>query len=85
MHHLPNFSYRSLEFLCRKGAALASTADTRREMERLALEYKLLADWLDRQPADTARGSKPTATALRPEISLSHCDPSVLLNERLFC
>jgi hypothetical protein len=49
MHHLADSSYRSLELLCREQAALASTADIRRELERMAIEYKRLADWQDRQ------------------------------------
>lgn len=52
MRHLPNVSYRSLELLCRQQAALASTSDTRHELERMALEYKRMADWQDRQRAD---------------------------------
>jgi hypothetical protein len=43
MDHPPNFSYRSLELLCRKQAALSSTPDTRKKLERMALEY---SGWL---------------------------------------
>jgi len=49
MHRPANLSYRSLELLCRQQAVLAATASTRDELERMALEYKELADWLDRQ------------------------------------
>jgi hypothetical protein len=37
-HDLPNFSYRSLEAVCRAQAAMTSCPDTRRELERMALE-----------------------------------------------
>jgi len=52
MHHLANESYRSLELLCRKQAAISSSPSTRKELERMALEYKRLADWLDHQSPD---------------------------------
>jgi hypothetical protein len=45
---LANFSYRSLELLCRQQAKLAATPDARNELERMALEYKTLADWQER-------------------------------------
>ena len=44
-----NFSYRSLELLCRQQAKLTSTPETRNELERMALEYKQLADWQEHQ------------------------------------
>jgi len=44
-----NFSYRSLEVLCREQAQLSVTPDTRSELERMAREYKLLADWHEHQ------------------------------------
>jgi hypothetical protein len=46
---LPNESYRSLELLCRHQAKLSSSPEARKELERMALEYKRLADWLERQ------------------------------------
>jgi hypothetical protein len=52
MRHLSNDSYRSLELLCRQQAAIAATPETRTELERMALEYKRLADWLERQPSE---------------------------------
>jgi len=56
MHRdLPNRSYRSLEALCRAQAAIASCPEARRELERMALEYKASADRLDRQ---TSQGSE---------------------------
>ena len=49
MHHPESKSYRSLELLCRTEAAISSTPATKMELERMAQEYKRLADWLDRQ------------------------------------
>ncbi len=49
MDQPPKFSYRSLELLCRKQAAICATLDTRIELERMALEYKRLADRMERQ------------------------------------
>jgi hypothetical protein len=49
MHHPECEPYRSLELLCRQQAALSSTPGTRKELERMALEYKVLADWLERE------------------------------------
>jgi hypothetical protein len=46
---LPNESYRSLELLCHQQAELSSTLGTRKELERMALGYKRLADGLERQ------------------------------------
>ena len=53
MHHVPNFSYRSLEVLCRQQAAISITPGAREELERMAREYRLLADCLDRQSSDS--------------------------------
>jgi hypothetical protein len=44
----PNFSYRSLELLCRLQARISATPGTRNELERMAREYKALADWQER-------------------------------------
>jgi hypothetical protein len=44
-----NFSYRSLETLCRQQAKLSATPDARNALERMALEYKQLADRQERQ------------------------------------
>ena len=46
---LAQHSWRSLERLCRRQASLAATPEARTELERMALEYKRLADWQDRQ------------------------------------
>jgi hypothetical protein len=45
MHDSPaDLSYRVLELLCRQQAKLSATPETRNELERMALEYKRLAD-----------------------------------------
>ena len=50
MNDLPgNVSYRDLESLCRQQAKLSATPETRHELERMALEYKRLADWVEHQ------------------------------------
>jgi hypothetical protein len=47
-----SFSYRSLERLCRKQAALASTKETRVALEAMAAEYRKQAERLENeQPA----------------------------------
>ena len=43
------FSYRLLELLCSQQARLSATPAARDELERMALEYKQLADWQERQ------------------------------------
>jgi hypothetical protein len=52
MDRLQNASYRSLELLCRKQAALTSSSEARKELERMAREYQQLADLLDRDRAE---------------------------------
>ena len=47
-----NFSYRSLELLCRQQAKLAATPDAQKELERMAREYKKMADWQEHQWPD---------------------------------
>jgi hypothetical protein len=49
---LANFSYRSLELLCRLQAKLSATPDARNELERMALEYKQLADSQEHRRAE---------------------------------
>jgi hypothetical protein len=44
-----NFNYRALEALCRQQARLSATPDARNELERMAREYKRLADWQEQQ------------------------------------
>jgi hypothetical protein len=52
MGDLPNFSYRSLERLCRAQAELSTTPQTRKELERMAREYGVLADCQDDKRRD---------------------------------
>ena len=47
--HQQDDSYRSLERLCRGQAAIATTPGARLALERMALEYKGMADWLEQQ------------------------------------
>jgi len=42
-------AYRLLELLCRQQARLSATPATRAELERMALEYKQLADWQEHE------------------------------------
>jgi hypothetical protein len=49
-----NQSYRSLELLCRKQAALTATPETRKALEAMAHEYKLLTDCLQHQLPERA-------------------------------
>jgi hypothetical protein len=44
-----NFSYRNMEKLCRQQAKLSSTPEVRKELERMAIEYKRLADHQEQQ------------------------------------
>lgn len=44
----PKPSYRSLELLCRRRAAMTGHDDAKRELERMAGEYKQMADWQER-------------------------------------
>ena len=55
MPHYQNAHYRSLELLCRQQAALSRTPETRKELERMALEYQRMADWLEQRRAEAAR------------------------------
>jgi hypothetical protein len=58
MDHLQNFSYRSLERLCRLQAALSSTRATRQELERMASEYAAMADRQERNLAENGQGDR---------------------------
>jgi hypothetical protein len=55
MHNHQTESYRSLELICRQQAMLSSSPHTRKELERMALEYKRLADLLEHQWPETDR------------------------------
>jgi hypothetical protein len=56
--HQQGDSYRSLELLCRGQAAIAATPGARLALERMALEYKVMADWLERQRPEPERPAK---------------------------
>jgi hypothetical protein len=58
MRHLQNASYRSLELLCRKQAALSSTKEAKSALEVMAAEYRKLADWVERQSLNEADRQK---------------------------
>jgi hypothetical protein len=52
--HLLRYEYyRLLEATCRREAAIAMTPAARTDLERMALEYKRSADWLERQWPET--------------------------------
>ncbi len=52
-----NFSYRSLACLCHQQAKLSTTPHTRKELERMALEYTQRADWQARFLASIVESS----------------------------
>jgi hypothetical protein len=43
-----NYSYRSLELVCRKQAELSSTPEARKVLEVMAREYRAMADYLEK-------------------------------------
>jgi hypothetical protein len=45
-------SYRSLERECHTQAALTGHEKTRQELRKMELEYKAIADWLERLQAN---------------------------------
>lgn len=53
-----SYHYRSLELACRTQAALTSHEDTKRELEKMAREYKEMADWCDRNLPPPPKSSK---------------------------
>ena len=50
--------YRRLEQECHNQAALTGHDQTRQELQKMELEYKVLADWLERQQANAQPLSK---------------------------
>jgi hypothetical protein len=62
MHHLQNASYRTLELVCRRQAAISSTTQARILLEDMAAEYRKLADFVERQsqPVPRERIGVPT-------------------------
>ena len=49
---MPHREYRSLERQCRAQAALTAHEKARRELEKMELEYRTIADWLEARLAD---------------------------------
>ena len=46
---MQNYSYRSLEHLCRRQAALSAREDTKKVLQEMAREYQQIADYVERQ------------------------------------
>ncbi len=57
---LRNYSYRSLERVCRKQAELSSTPEAREVLAVMAREYRAMADYLEKGGADSI--NNPPAT-----------------------
>jgi len=55
MHHLQDASYRALELLCRRQAAISATKEVRTALEEMVVEYRKLADWVDSQSLGECR------------------------------
>ena len=47
--------YRQLEIACRQQAALTSHKETRAELERMAVDYRRRAEWLESQRSEATR------------------------------
>ena len=52
---MPHRVYRALERNCQVQAALTQHKQTREELEKMQREYKVIADWLERQPQEADR------------------------------
>jgi hypothetical protein len=52
---MPHRKYRALERECHIQAALTGTKEAKEELEKMEREYKLLADWLERQLPEADR------------------------------
>ena len=63
-----NLSYRSLDFMCRQQAKLADHPKARNEVERMAIEYKRLAD---RVRMNSAGPPKPPRGELMASVAVS--------------
>jgi hypothetical protein len=51
-------NYRSLQRECHIQAALTGHEKARQELEKMELEYKAIADWLERQQTNDQSPSK---------------------------
>ncbi|MGY3342875.1 DNA-binding transcriptional regulator GbsR (MarR family) [Bradyrhizobium sp. USDA 4470] len=52
---MPHRMYRALERDCQLQAALTEHKETREELKKMQREYKVIADWLERQLAEAER------------------------------
>ena len=52
---MPLRLYRALERNCQVQAALTQHKETREELEKMQREYKVIADWLERQLPEVDR------------------------------
>ncbi|MBV8700010.1 MAG: hypothetical protein JO052_19470 [Bradyrhizobium sp.] len=50
--------YRALEHACQVQAALTGHEQTKQELNKMAQEYRILADWLERRPHRPADEAK---------------------------
>ncbi|WP_404543293.1 hypothetical protein [Bradyrhizobium sp. USDA 223] len=60
MDYLPNYSYRSLEVLCRRQACQTGNPKAKRELETMAREYMQLAELAERTRRENEQ-SRPMA------------------------
>ncbi|GGI31678.1 hypothetical protein [Bradyrhizobium guangdongense] len=49
---MPHRKYRALESDCRVQAAITGHKKTKAELQKMAREYKVLADWLEAHPQE---------------------------------
>ena len=52
---MPHRVYRALERDCQVQAAFTKHKETREELQKMQREYKVIADWLERQPLEADR------------------------------
>ena len=52
---MPHRMYRALERDCQLQAALTQHKETREELKKMQREYKVIADWLERQLSEADR------------------------------
>ena len=52
---MPHRMYRALERDCQVQAALTQHKEAREELEKMQREYKVIADWLERQLPEADR------------------------------
>jgi hypothetical protein len=54
---MPHRVYRALERDCQVQAAFTQHKETREELKKMQREYKVIADWLERQLSEADRPS----------------------------